>query len=479
MCKIRLFILIFSVVFLFNVLEAEALSRIEVFNYKDSYDMSYLISKQKHSTTFVLFNKEKLSDGLSASALAGSTGASILFTNKDFLPKETKDVLINAKKVYLLGGYSSVSLETEEVVKKQNIEVVRLSGKDRFDTSYKVANEISKSKDIDKVFLANGLKGEADVISISPVAYRDGAPIILTNGIDTKYNLSGKKVYVIGGYALMDKSFNKDKAIRISGEDRFSTSNKIINSFYNVNPDKIYLCDGDKYLDALLGATIPGGNPVKLINNKSPELLYGNSTKTILIGELSNIDSSKIKLISNLVDIRLSNKKEIDQNELNNMVKEILSIDIKLLTLLKVNNKKIIITDMDVTDIEEFKYLKGKKVPTYKNTTYDQLAGLSSNKVAVVVLGKANMSSSKSVILHETAHLIDSTLGDISKSDKFKKICSDEAKNMYQIDYVTGNSMEYFAESLMNYYLPEESIKIKNNTPNTYYFIEKEVIKNK
>lgn len=89
------------------------------------------------------------------------------------------------------------------------------------------------------------------------------------------------------------------------------------------------------------------------------------------------------------------------------------------------------------------------------------------------------MSSSKSVILHETAHLIDSMLGDISKSDKFKKICSDEAKNMYQIDYVTGNSIEYFAESLMNYYLPEESIKIKNNTPNTYYFIEKEVIKNK
>ncbi|MGO0862295.1 cell wall-binding repeat-containing protein, partial [Clostridioides difficile] len=180
----------------------------------------------------------------------------------DFLPKETKDALINAKKVYLLGGYSSVNLETEKVIKKQNIEVIRLSGKDRFDTSYKVANEISKHKDINKIFLANGLKGEADVISISPVAYRDGAPIILTNGMKTEYNLSGKKVYVIGGYTIMDKSFDKDESIRISGEDRFSTNNKIINSFYNVNPDKIYLCDGDKYLNALLGATIPGGNPV-------------------------------------------------------------------------------------------------------------------------------------------------------------------------------------------------------------------------
>nr|WP_281069624.1 cell wall-binding repeat-containing protein [Clostridioides difficile] len=377
----------------------------------------------------------------------------------------------------MLGGYSSVSLETEEVVKKQNIEVIRLSGKDRLDTSYKVANEISKYKDIDKVFLANGLKGEADVISISPVAYRDGAPIILTNGMDTKYNLSGKKVYVIGGYALMDKSFDKDEAIRISGEDRFSTSNKIIKSFYNVTPDKIYLCDGDKYLNALLGATIPGGNPVKLINNESPELLYGDSTKPILLGELSNINSSKIKLISDLIDVRLSNKKEIDQNELNNMVKEILSIDIKLLTSLKVNNKKIIITDMDVTDIDEFKFLKDKKVPTYKDSTYEELAGLSSNKIAVAVLGKSHMSSSKSVILHEIAHLIDSTLGGISKSDKFKKVCSDEAKNMYMNDYVTGNSVEYFAESLMNYYL--EPIEMKNNTPGTYYFIEKEVVRNK
>lgn len=138
----------------------------------------------------------------------------------------------------------------------------------------------------------------------------------------------------------MDKSFNKDEFIRISGEDRFSTNNKIINSFYNVNPDKIYLCDGYKYLNALLGATIPGGNPVKLINNKSPELLYGGSTKPILLGELSNINSSKVKLISDIVDVRLSNKKEINQNELNNMVKDILSIDIKLLTSLKVNNKK-------------------------------------------------------------------------------------------------------------------------------------------
>ncbi|MCC0726747.1 cell wall-binding repeat-containing protein [Clostridioides sp. ZZV14-6045] len=476
MHNLKLFILTFFIVFLFTVLKPEALSDIKSFNDKDIYRMAHLISKQKNSTNFVIFNKDKLSDGLSASALAGCTDSSILFTNKDSLPKETVDALANAKKIYLLGGYNSISLEIEEYIKGENTEVIRLNGQDRFDTSYKVADEILKYKDIDKVFLANGLKGEADIISISPVAYRDGVPIILTNGIEAKYDLNNKRAYIIGGYSLMDNSFDKDKAIRLSGKDRYETNFKITNEFYNKDYKKVYLCDGNKYLNALLGSTVANENPIRLIDVNSPQVIYNGPIDVILLSNI-NLDTKKIKLLNDLINIKLSNKKEINQNELNDMVKDISYIDLSLLNILKVNNKKIIITDMDVTGIEEFKSLKGKKVPTYKDTTYEELAGLSNNKIAVAVLGKSHMSSSKSVILHETAHLIDSTLGEISKSNEFKKLCSDEAKNMYQIDYVTGNSVEYFAESVMNYYI--KPIEMKNNTPNTYYFIEKEVIKNK
>ncbi|EQI50771.1 cell wall binding repeat 2 family protein, partial [Clostridioides difficile Y270] len=84
-----------------------------------------------------------MADGLSASGLAGATNAPILLTKKNDIPNVTLKRVEKAKKVYIIGGESSIDKSTENILKNKNIEVKRLQGSDRIKTSYNVAKEIN------------------------------------------------------------------------------------------------------------------------------------------------------------------------------------------------------------------------------------------------------------------------------------------------------------------------------------------------
>ena len=129
-------------------------------------------------STAVLVNGNSIADGLSASGLAGKENAPILLVKKDSIPKETLQRLYKVKKVYIIGKENAVSGKVETSLKKSGITVKRIGGSNRIDTSIAVSKEIGSYS---KAFLVNGFKGEADAMSVSSVAARDKAPIILTN----------------------------------------------------------------------------------------------------------------------------------------------------------------------------------------------------------------------------------------------------------------------------------------------------------
>lgn len=253
------------------------------------YETAGLIADHQNYNTAILVNAEKtVSDGLSASGLAGAANAPILLTKVDSIPNETMSRLKGINKVYIIGGTSAISKSVEDELKSNNIEVVRLGGSDRLKTSYEVANEIKKIKNIDKVFLVNGYKGEADAMSVSPVASRDGAPIILTNGKNLDFNTDNVQSYVIGSKSVMDDSIvNKAKATRIGGTDRYATNKAVAEKFYK-GTNEFYISKGDTLVDALTVSPLAKNYPVILAKKGSDKSAVKNATKLIQVGGMDN-----------------------------------------------------------------------------------------------------------------------------------------------------------------------------------------------
>ncbi|MEE0248503.1 cell wall-binding repeat-containing protein [Peptacetobacter hiranonis] len=233
----------------------------------DRYETAAKIAdKMGYYDTAILVNGDKsLSDGLSASSLAGKEKAPILLVKQNTIPKETLTRALKAKKIYIIGGTAAISKDVEKQLAGK--EIVRVDGKNRVETSEKVAKLVGN---YDEAFIVNGNTGEADAISVSSVAAKNQAPILLTNGkTSTHSKKTGVEYYVVGGDAVVSDSLvSKFDAERISGSDRYETNRAVIKEFYP-NKNKYYYTKGDLLVDALAVSPLSKDNGVVLVSPKS------------------------------------------------------------------------------------------------------------------------------------------------------------------------------------------------------------------
>ena len=206
-----------------------------------------------------------MADGLSAASLSGKKNAPILLVKKDSIPSEAMAKIENAKNVYIIGGEGAISKKVENQLKGKNI--TRISGKDRYETSAKIANMLGGYK---MAFIVNGAKGEADAMSVSSVAAKYGAPILLTNGKTSTHPVkAGVTYYVIGGRSVVSNQLaDKYNADRIAGVDRYSTNRKVIDEFY-YDSKKVYFAKGDTLVDALTASLLAKDNGMVLVSKNA------------------------------------------------------------------------------------------------------------------------------------------------------------------------------------------------------------------
>lgn len=269
-------------------ISANALDKIESIKGADKYETAGLIADKQAYNTAILINADStMADGLSANGLAGSTNAPILLTKKNSIPNATLKRLEKAKKVYIIGGENSIDKATETVLKDKGMEIKRLQGSDRIKTSYSVAKEINSINKVNKVILTNAFKGEPDAMSAAPVAVRDKAAIVLTDGKSVSFNTTGVESYVIGGTTSMsDKLVNDTNSTRLGGTDRYDTNKKIINKFYS-GIKEFYIASGTDLVYALVGSTVAKDNAIVLVDNDSNKSVLKSTTKLTAIGNLS------------------------------------------------------------------------------------------------------------------------------------------------------------------------------------------------
>lgn len=153
----------------------------------------------------VLASGEGFADALSAGTIAGSDATPILLSRTGTITSGTADRIKTSgiKKIIVVGGTNSVS---ESVVKGLGKDIERLSGKDRYETSKKVAEYRYPSAV--RMISASG-QGFADALSVGGVTGKTNAPIVLTTRysvpasiksyVDSIYNIK-----VIGGSSTID-----------------------------------------------------------------------------------------------------------------------------------------------------------------------------------------------------------------------------------------------------------------------------------
>ena len=294
---------------------------------KNRYESAAQISREQFTNAkkVIVVNAQKYADALSATTLSDGK-YSILYTEKDSLPTATRNEIqrLNPVEVYLLGGKQSISSGIENILKKYSNKVTRIAGRDRYETSAKVA-AMSKKKN---VVIASG-ENFSDPLYASSYAYSNNAKILLSSGKTLSrqtrdYLLRNKssigKVTVVGGGQSISsatvryiQSVTSKNVSRISGRNRYDGSVKVANS---MNKDKVFIASGEDFADAL--AISP---------------LAQKLNAPILLSSRSKLDTSVIAFLNNfknsIKDVYIVGGYRTIDNNVYGTVKNVLAKPVK------------------------------------------------------------------------------------------------------------------------------------------------------
>ena len=284
---------------LFNLLTADSF-KVGIVAGQNRYETAVNVAKQQSlavakNGSIVLVNGESLVDGLSAAPLAAEKNAPLLLAGTDKLPTATKEYIeskvyelsASDKKtvtVYLVGGKSVLSNSLVNEIEDMGLKVERVGGANREATSVAVANKLTTKTE---AFVVGG-NGEADAMSISSVAAKKKAPIIVSKvgGLSTDavefLRKESNNITIIGGESVVSKEeedkINENipgvKATRIAGKNRIETNNAIIKNYYKAGALEkaqgvVVVKDGiarDKDLvDALSAANYAAANDAAIV----------------------------------------------------------------------------------------------------------------------------------------------------------------------------------------------------------------------
>lgn len=287
----------------------------------------------------VLANAERYTDVLTADPFAIQEKASALLTYKYELPEKTLKEIerLEAKKIYISGGYDAVSKKVVDELAAKGYEIFRFDGVDRYDTARKIAIKIREKGNTNAAELASG-EDFPDALCMTPLAVKDQAPILLTKkdsvpkytkqalaewdienikigGLDEAVSKEVEK-QLKSGFEI-DKNSKKDsnvydgaKAVkRIGGEDRYETSAKLAKESYPESKLGVY-ATGEDFPDALIAGNYAGTKeaPVLLVKGDSlPEPIekYTKESKikkATIIGGVNAVSDKVFNLIKAIIN---------------------------------------------------------------------------------------------------------------------------------------------------------------------------------
>ncbi|MDY5965047.1 MAG: cell wall-binding repeat-containing protein [Peptostreptococcus porci] len=280
----------------------------------DRIETSVLLSKQKftNAETVIIASANNFPDALSASALANKYKAPILLANHDKVSKSVLDEIkrLGAKRVIVVGGESSIS---ENVVNtlKPSVNIERLAGNNRYETSRKIAEKLMNNG-MDKALILVDGRNYPDALSSSALVHKNNAPILLvSNTADAKENIEFAKKsnrlpkIIVGGTNSVGKDIESQvsNTSRISGTDRYETSRKIADMALSKGAN-VYLSTGRNYADAVASGGVIALEKSSLVlvdENNSNISNIKNKFEPKSVTVIGGVNSISNKLLMDLI----------------------------------------------------------------------------------------------------------------------------------------------------------------------------------
>jgi len=236
-------------------------------------------------------------DALSASALAGSLQAPLLLTKTESLSPGVQAEIerLGAEEAWVMGSTAAVSQGVEDALEDAGLDVFRLEGADRYETSAEVAYAVAYLEDTafaEKAFLARG-DNFADGLAVSPLAYKNKVPVVLTRPTELSWPAAGAiedlgitDVTVLGSTAAVSQGVEDAVRVldthpvvrRVAGADRYRTAEEVAKyAFANslAAHGFIGVATGLNFPDALAGGAAAGERGGVLVLT-APEALSAN-----------------------------------------------------------------------------------------------------------------------------------------------------------------------------------------------------------
>lgn len=266
------------------------------------YETAAMVSQQafpKGCSSVVIASGTDYADALCGNPLAKSLNAPLLLSEDKLLPAETEKEIkrLGAKTAFVIGGKGVISEAVKVKLQQNGLTVVRVAGKDRYETSVNVStimDQTRKSASLTAFFVS--ASDYPDALSVSAVAAIKNSPIFyvdksgkLSDSVKNYLKSCKKKLgfaYIIGGSgAIDDKIFEELKPYfnesgRYGGANRYDTNAYINTAFRTIYKSKdVYLCTGSGFPDALAGAVLAAKDSAPLmladrtVNDKQTEYL--------------------------------------------------------------------------------------------------------------------------------------------------------------------------------------------------------------
>ena len=239
---------------------------------KDRIGTSLEISKAmfNESDNVVLASGFNFADALSAGQLAAALNAPLILSdeNMDDMVKE-EIANLKPKNMYIVGGENALGSNIEGSVKSavNDINIERLKGNNRYETSVKVMEKTKEFVDAEYLLIASG-KNFPDALSATSFMADHKALMVLSDG--NSYPKSDLKEIAIGGVNQLP--LNGFTGERIAGKDRYQTSLALAKKSFENNENAI-LANSKVFADSLSAVSIAK-------NYKAPIILTDNENLT-------------------------------------------------------------------------------------------------------------------------------------------------------------------------------------------------------
>lgn len=222
------------------------------------------------AATVLIARADDYADALAGSPLAGDLDAPILLTSSSALSSATATEVqrLGASTAILLGGVAALGRQVEDDLVSRGLDVVRIGGRDRFDTARLVAERL----DADEVYVVEGAnpdpnRGWPDAVAVAGLAASTGRPILLvTRDVlpaptrDALSDIGPGSAHVIGGPAAVSDDVlaavaaTGTSVTRVFGPDRFQTSTAVGEAALadGAAPGRLWLVTGQNWPDSLV-----------------------------------------------------------------------------------------------------------------------------------------------------------------------------------------------------------------------------------